>query len=214
MNSGVKMNARNVLVGVVVVAALSGCEMNNTGKGAAIGAATGAVLGKATGNHKDKRLAIGAAVGAIAGAAFGNYMDKQEAAFNQELAGTGVEVVREGEQMRLVLPSNITFASGKSAISPSFYNTLQGIARVMQQYDKTFLTIVGHTDSTGSASFNQTLSEQRANSVKQYLLSQHVLPARLYAEGMGESQPIASNQTEQGKAQNRRVEIKIIPNRV
>ena len=207
------MLTKSLLSVTVVAVLLSGCEMNNTGKGAAIGAATGAVLGKATGNHKDKRLAIGAAVGAIAGAAIGNYMDKQEAAFNQELAGTGVEVVREGDQMRLVLPSNITFATGKSAISPGFYNTLQGIARVMQQYDKTFLTIVGHTDSTGSASFNQTLSEQRANSVKQYLLSQQVLPARLYAEGMGESQPIASNDTEQGKAQNRRVEIKIIPNR-
>lgn len=114
------MIARNMLIGAAVVVALSGCEMNNTGKGAAIGAATGAVLGKATGNHKDKRLAIGAAVGAIAGAAIGNYMDKQEAAFNQELAGTGVEVVREGDQMRLVLPSNITFATGKSAISLVF----------------------------------------------------------------------------------------------
>ncbi|WP_442960396.1 MULTISPECIES: OmpA family protein [unclassified Pseudoalteromonas] len=154
----------------------------------------------------------GAAVGAIAGAAIGNYMDQQEAAFNEELAGTGVEVVREGDQMRLVLPANITFATGQSAISPGFNNTLQGIARVMQKYDKTFLTITGHTDSAGSAGFNQTLSEQRANSVKQSLLSYQINPARIHAQGMGESQPVASNNTEQGKAQNRRVEIKIIPN--
>ncbi|RZM85381.1 OmpA family protein [Pseudoalteromonas rubra] len=206
------MTINKILLGAAALAALSGCEMNNTGKGAAIGAATGAVLGKATGNHKDKRIAIGAAVGAIAGAAIGNYMDQQEAAFNEELAGTGVEVVREGDQMRLVLPANITFATGQSAISPGFNNTLQGIARVMQKYDKTFLTITGHTDSAGSAGFNQTLSEQRANSVKQSLLSYQINPARIHAQGMGESQPVASNNTEQGKAQNRRVEIKIIPN--
>ncbi len=207
------MLAKKVLIGAAVAVALSGCEMNNTGKGAAIGAAAGAVLGKATGNHKDKRLAIGAAVGAIAGAAIGNYMDKQEAAMNQELAGSGVKVVREGDEMRLILPSNITFATEQASISPNFYSTLQGIAKVMKQYDKTYLNIIGHTDSTGTASFNQTLSEQRAESVKRYLLSQQVLAARLYAEGMGETQPIASNSTEQGRAQNRRVEIKIVPNR-
>ncbi|WP_419149127.1 OmpA family protein [Pseudoalteromonas 'SMAR'] len=207
------MLAKKVLIGAAVAVALSGCEMNNTGKGAAIGAAAGAVLGKATGNHKDKRLAIGAAVGAIAGAAIGNYMDKQEAAMNQELAGSGVKVVREGNEMRLILPSNITFATEQASISPNFYSTLQGIAKVMKQYDKTYLNIIGHTDSTGTASFNQTLSEQRAESVKRYLLSQQVLAARLYAEGMGETQPIASNSTEQGRAQNRRVEIKIVPNR-
>lgn len=207
------MLAKKVLIGAAVAVALSGCEMNNTGKGAAIGAAAGAVLGKATGNHKDKRLAIGAAVGAIAGAAIGNYMDKQEAAMNQELAGSGVKVVREGNEMRLILPSNITFATEQASISPNFYSTLEGIAKVMKQYDKTYLNIIGHTDSTGTASFNQTLSEQRAESVKRYLLSQQVLAARLYAEGMGETQPIASNSTEQGRAQNRRVEIKIVPNR-
>ena len=207
------MLAKKVLIGAAVAVALSGCEMNNTGKGAAIGAAAGAVLGKATGNHKDKRLAIGAAVGAIAGAAIGNYMDKQEASMNQELAGSGVKVVREGNEMRLILPSNITFATEQASISPNFYSTLQGIAKVMKQYDKTYLNIIGHTDSTGTASFNQTLSEQRAESVKRYLLSQQVLAARLYAEGMGETQPIASNSTEQGRAQNRRVEIKIVPNR-
>ncbi|MEI5640253.1 MULTISPECIES: OmpA family protein [unclassified Pseudoalteromonas] len=207
------MLAKKVLIGAAVAVALSGCEMNNTGKGAAIGAAAGAVLGKATGNHKDKRLAIGAAVGAIAGAAIGNYMDKQEAAMNQELAGSGVKVVREGNEMRLILPSNITFATEQASISPNFYSTLQGIAKVMKQYDKTYLNIIGHTDSTGTASFNQTLSEQRAESVKRYLLSQQVLAARIYAEGMGETQPIASNGTEQGRAQNRRVEIKIVPNR-
>ncbi|WP_152087468.1 OmpA family protein [Pseudoalteromonas sp. A25] len=187
--------------------------MTNTGKGASIGAATGAVLGKATGNHKDKRIFIGAAIGAIAGAAIGDYMDKQEAAFKKELAGSGVEVIREGDNMRLVMPSNITFASGQANISVDFYRTLDGITKVMNKYEKTFLNIVGHTDSTGSAQLNQQLSEQRANSVKNYLLGQQVLAARLHTQGMGESAPVASNTTEQGRAKNRRVEIQIVPNK-
>ncbi|MCO7188896.1 MULTISPECIES: OmpA family protein [unclassified Pseudoalteromonas] len=207
------MRMNKILLGGGVIIALSGCEMSNTGKGATIGAAAGAVLGKATGNHKDKRVVIGAAVGAIAGAAIGNYMDEQEAAFNDALEGSGVQVVRDGEQIRLVLPSNITFATGLSVINPGFQKTLAGIARVMHKYDKTLLSIIGHTDSTGAAGFNQILSEQRANSVKQSLLPLQIHPDRIHTQGAGESQPIASNDTEQGRAQNRRVEINIIPNR-
>ncbi|MCF6437534.1 MULTISPECIES: OmpA family protein [Pseudoalteromonas] len=207
------LSKQGLIAATLSLALLSGCEMTNTGKGAAIGAATGAVLGKATGNHKDKRIFIGAAIGAIAGAAIGDYMDKQEAAFRKELAGSGVEVIREGDNMRLVMPSNITFASNQATISPSFYNTLDAITKVMNKYEKTFLNIVGHTDSTGTSELNQRLSEQRANSVKNYLLGQQVLAARLHTQGMGESQPIASNDTEQGRAQNRRVEIQIIPNK-
>ncbi|BBN80160.1 porin [Pseudoalteromonas sp. A25] len=207
------MNKKGFIAITLGVALVSGCEMTNTGKGASIGAATGAVLGKATGNHKDKRIFIGAAIGAIAGAAIGDYMDKQEAAFKKELAGSGVEVIREGDNMRLVMPSNITFASGQANISVDFYRTLDGITKVMNKYEKTFLNIVGHTDSTGSAQLNQQLSEQRANSVKNYLLGQQVLAARLHTQGMGESAPVASNTTEQGRAKNRRVEIQIVPNK-
>ncbi|WP_261594701.1 OmpA family protein [Pseudoalteromonas holothuriae] len=207
------INRQQLIVVSVGLALLSGCEMTNTGKGASIGAATGAVLGKATGNHKDKRIFIGAAIGAIAGAAIGDYMDKQEAAFRKELAGSGVEVIREGDNMRLVMPSNITFASGQASISPNFYQTLDAITKVMNKYEKTLLNIVGHTDSTGSQALNQQLSEQRANSVKNYLLGQQVLAVRLRTQGMGESQPVASNESEQGRSKNRRVEIQIVPNK-
>ncbi|MFC0120141.1 OmpA family protein [Pseudoalteromonas xiamenensis] len=206
------MKMKPLIISLAAAIALSGCQMTNTGQGAAIGAATGAVLGKATGNHKDKRIFIGAAIGAIAGAAIGDYMDKQEAEFRRELEGTGVDVVREGNNMTLVMPSNITFASNQASISPEFYNTLNGVAKVMNKYDKTWLTIIGHTDSTGASDYNQRLSEQRAMSVRNYLVANQVAAVRLQTQGMGESQPVASNQTEQGKAMNRRVEIQIIPN--
>ncbi|WMN58974.1 OmpA family protein [Pseudoalteromonas xiamenensis] len=206
------MKMKPLIISLATVIALSGCQMTNTGQGAAIGAATGAVLGKATGNHKDKRIFIGAAIGAIAGAAIGDYMDKQEAEFRRELEGTGVDVVREGNNMTLVMPSNITFASNQASISPEFYNTLNGVAKVMNKYDKTWLTIIGHTDSTGASDYNQRLSEQRAMSVRNYLVANQVAAVRLQTQGMGELQPVASNQTEQGKAMNRRVEIQIIPN--
>jgi outer membrane protein OmpA-like peptidoglycan-associated protein len=207
------LNKQCAVAVALSVTLISGCQMTNTGKGASIGAAAGAVLGKATGNHKDKRIFIGAAIGALAGAAIGDYMDKQEAAFRKELEGSGVEVIREGDNMRLVMPSNITFASSQANISPSFYPTLDAITKVMNQYEKTLLNIVGHTDSTGSSELNQRLSEQRANGVKNYLLGQNVLAARLQTQGMGASQPVATNGTEQGRAQNRRVEIQIVPNR-
>lgn len=190
---------------------LSGCA-SNTGGAAAIGAAAGAILGKSTGNHKSKRLYIGAAIGALAGAAVGRYMDQQEAAFRDELAGSGIEVVREGNNLRLIMPSNITFASSQSAISPSFDDTLNAVAKVMNKYNKTFLNIEGHSDSTGDPSYNMLLSEKRAESVKSYLQQQSVNADRLFVNGFGDTQPIASNSTSQGRAQNRRVEIQIVPN--
>lgn len=190
---------------------LGGCA-SNTGTGAAIGAATGAVLGKSTGNHKDKRIFIGAAIGALAGAAVGQYMDQQEAAFREELAGSGIQVVREGDNIRLVMPSNITFATNQSNISPSFDSTLDAVAHVMNKYDKTFLSIDGHTDSTGDAAYNMSLSEKRAESVRNFLLRQGVNGQRMYVTGFGETQPIASNDSSAGRAANRRVEIQIVPN--
>ena len=159
-----------IIPSVIIPLFLSGCAATNAEKGAAIGAVAGAVIGKSTSNHKDKRLIYGAAIGAIAGAAVGTYMDKQEQAFRDELAGSGVEVVREGDNLRLVMPSNITFATDQSYISTGFHDTLDAIAKVMNKYEKTFLSIEGHTDSTGKAEYNQSLSEQRALSVKNYLL--------------------------------------------
>lgn len=203
---------KSLLSATVLAVLLSGCEMNNAGKGAAIGAAAGGVLGKATSNHKDKRFFIGAAIGALAGAAVGDYMDKQEEAFRDELAGSGVEVVREGDNLRLVMPSNITFATDQSYISSGFNDTLNAIANVMNKYEKTYLSVEGHTDSTGKDSYNMTLSQQRAQSVKGYLVNQQILAGRISTRGYGETRPIASNDSANGRAQNRRVEIQIVPN--
>ncbi|MEM5479028.1 OmpA family protein [Pseudoalteromonas fuliginea] len=203
---------KSLLSATVLAVLLSGCEMNNAGKGAAIGAAAGGVLGKATSNHKDKRFFIGAAIGALAGAAVGDYMDKQEEAFRDELAGSGVEVVREGDNLRLVMPSNITFATDQSYISSGFNDTLNAIANVMNKYEKTYLSVEGHTDSTGKDSYNMNLSRERAQSVKDYLVNQQIMAARVSTKGYGETRPIATNESANGRAQNRRVEIQIVPN--
>ena len=192
--------------------ALTGCASTNQEKGAAIGAITGAVLGKSTSNHKNKRAVWGAAIGAIAGAAIGGYMDKQEQEFRDELAGSGIEIVREGDNLRLIMPANITFATGQAYITSGFYNTLNDIARVLNKYEKTLLSIEGHTDSQGAEQFNQNLSEQRAGSVKQYLTNKDIIASRLKTIGYGESRSIADNMTANGRALNRRVEIQIIPN--
>jgi outer membrane protein OmpA-like peptidoglycan-associated protein len=201
------------LIPVVVASfVLTGCASTNAEKGAVIGAISGAVLGKATSNHKNKRAVFGAAIGAIAGAAIGDYMDKQEQAFRDELSGSGIDVVREGDNLRLIMPSNITFATGQSYITSGFHTTLNDVAKVLVKFDKTLLSIEGHTDSSGAADFNQKLSEQRATSVKSYLMNQNILAARLNTTGYGETQPVAANNTAQNKALNRRVEIQIVPN--
>jgi len=193
--------------------ALTGCEsMSNTQKGATIGAITGAIVGKSTSNHKGKRAFIGAAIGAIGGAAVGNYMDQQEQAFREELAGSGIQVVREGDNIRLIMPSNITFGLDQDAIAADFYPKLNAIANVMRKYDKTFLSIEGHTDDTGAAAYNQRLSERRAMSVKRYLASQSIDNARLYTSGFGETRPLVANNSAANRALNRRVEIQIVPN--
>lgn len=206
-----KFKSLPVITLVALSLAIGGCA-SKAGSGAALGAAAGAILGKSTGNHDKKRAFIGAAIGAIAGTAIGNYMDNQEAAFRKDLAGSGISVVREGDNIRLVMPSNVTFASSQSAISPSFNKTLDAIARVMTKYDKTFLAIEGHSDSSGNPVSNMTLSQQRAESVKLFLMGKGVKSVRLHVAGFGDTQPVASNTTSQGRAKNRRVEIEIIPN--
>jgi len=192
---------------------MSGCASTNTEKGAAIGAVAGAILGKSTSNHKDKRLVFGAAIGAIAGAAIGGYMDKQEQEFREELSGTGIDVTREGDNIRLVMPSNITFASNQSYITRGFHATLNDVAKVLTKFDKTYLSIEGHTDSQGSTEFNQNLSVQRASSVKDYLIKQSILDGRLKVTGYGETMPLVDNNTSNNRSINRRVEIQIIPSK-
>ena len=209
------MRFNKSLVGILSLSlAITGCATTNAQKGATIGAVAGAILGKSTSNHKDKRLVWGAAIGALAGAAIGDYMDKQEQAFREELSGSGIDVIREGDNIRLVMPSNITFATNQSYITTGFHQTLNDIAKVLIKFDKTLLSIEGHTDSTGSAQHNQLLSTQRAQSVQQYLISKSVEGSRLKITGYGESMPIASNNTASNRALNRRVEVQIIPNKM
>ncbi len=181
--------------------------------GAGIGAASGAVIGLLTADSKNRQrnALIGAGLGAAAGGGVGYYMDVQEAKLRQRLRNSGVSVTRAGDQIVLNMPGNVTFASGSPNINADFYGVLNAVALVLKEYDKTTVDVVGHTDSVGSESYNQQLSENRARSVAEYLSSQGILPARLLLAGMGEAQPIASNDTPEGRTQNRRVTIQISP---
>jgi outer membrane protein OmpA-like peptidoglycan-associated protein len=190
-------------------------QVSNTavgaGTGAALGAAAGALLGATTSIKTRKAALIGAGVGAIAGGGVGVYMDNQEAQLRQRLASSGVSVTRVGDRIVLNMPSNVTFDSDQSAIKPQFYDTLNSVSLVFQEYDKTLIDVVGHTDASGEDDYNYDLSRRRASSVAQYFASQQVNSDRFNVEGRGEREPIASNDSETGKSQNRRVEITIVP---
>lgn len=189
-------------------------KMSNTAGGAVLGAALGAVGGAVIGGGgRDSRngALIGAGIGALAGGAIGNYMDQQEAELRAQLQGTGISVTRMGDRIILNMPSNITFATDQYAVMPQFYPTLNSVAIVLNKFNKTLVDINGHTDSTGSLQHNQTLSQNRAQSVANYLFGQGLDPRRVSAVGFGPSQPIASNATPDGRAQNRRVEVTIAP---
>jgi outer membrane protein OmpA-like peptidoglycan-associated protein len=168
-----------------------------------------------TGEQKTTKTAIGASIGAGVGAAIGGgigyYMDAQEAKLRQQLRGSGVSVERVGDNINLIMPGNITFASNSADINASFYSVLDSVALVLEEYDKTLVVVAGHTDSDGGAAFNEDLSERRAQSVSGYLVSQSILPIRLETVGFGERQPIAGNDSAAGKQLNRRVEITLLP---
>ncbi len=189
---------------------------NKTISKAAIGGVAGAVggyfLGDLVGGKRDRTEKIlGAGIGAVAGAGVGYYLDEQQKKLERQTEGTGVDVVREGDSLILNMPSQVTFGVDSSAIQPAFQSTLSEVAGTLKEYEKTYIDVYGHTDSTGSDSYNQGLSERRAGSVASYLTSQGVQSARLATRGFGESQPIATNTTEEGRAANRRVEIRIVP---
>lgn len=186
-------------------------QISKTAGGAAIGAGVGALAGLAAGGDDRRNALIGAGVGALAGGAIGNFMDRQEADLRAQLASTGVSVTRVGNNIILNMPSNITFATDQDQVIPAFYSTLDSVAIVLRKYNQTLIDIYGHTDSTGSDSYNQALSQRRANAVLSYLTTQGVNQQRMVATGFGESRPIADNSTEAGRAQNRRVEIQIVP---
>jgi len=220
-----KLQKGRLLVAGAVVAALgiSGCSTVNpyTGEkqtakatsGAMIGAAAGAILGAATGDKasRKQRALKGAGIGAIAGGSVGYYMDVQEAKLREKLQGSGVSVTRDGDNIILNMPSAITFDVNSSALKSNFFNALDSVALVLKEYDSTLVTVAGHTDSTGADDYNMTLSQQRAQTVAQYLGNHGVVNERLAAVGYGESRPVAGNDTAENKARNRRVEITLDP---
>lgn len=211
------------VAGIVSAVLLTGCtttdpntgeqKASHTTKDAGIGAVAGAILGAATSSRHDrgKGALIGAALGGGIGAAVGHHSDKQEAELRKKLENSGVEVQRQGDTINLVVPSAISFATNSAQLTPNFYDSLSKVATSLKDYSDSTVQIVGHTDSTGAAAYNQQLSVNRANAVVVYLSAQGVASERMQAVGMGASQPIADNKTVEGRAQNRRVEIKIIP---
>ena len=206
-------------ISLALVVGLGACTTNpytgeeqasKTAMGAGIGAAAGGLIGAATGGSRSAIL-LGVGIGALAGGGVGYYMDRQEDKLRAQLQNTGVSVTRNGDNIILNMPGNVTFATDSSNVSANFYPVLDSVALVINEFEKTYIDINGHTDSTGAESYNQTLSEARASSVARYLESQQVVPQRIVTRGMGESQPIADNDTPEGRALNRRVEIVLTP---
>tara|TARA_R110002124_G_scaffold47963_2_gene141952 strand:- start:216 stop:887 length:672 start_codon:yes stop_codon:yes gene_type:complete len=181
------------------------------GIGAVVGALGGALIGGGNGGDRRNRALIAGGVGALAGGGIGYYMDSQEKELATQLRSSGVSVTRVGNNIILNMPGNVTFATNSSDINAGFYNVLNSVAVVLKKYDKTLIDVTGHTDSTGSDETNNRLSQQRANSVATYLANQGLNQQRFLVSGAGERQPIASNNTDAGRAQNRRVEIKLTP---
>lgn len=184
--------------------------MSKTAKYGALGALAGAVAGAAI-NHdnRGKGAMIGAAAVGAAAAGYGYYADKQEAKLRQQMQGTGVQVERQGDDIKLIMPGNITFATDSANIAPSFYSPLNNLANSFKEFNQNSIEIVGYTDSTGSRQHNMDLSQRRAQSVATYLTSQGVDASRVSTRGMGPDQPIASNSSADGRAQNRRVEVNL-----
>ena len=221
------MNKRTnklILVATTAMVFITGCETldpytreektSQATKGALIGAGIGAVVGLISGDdavERRQRALIGAGVGALAGGAVGAYQDRQEAALRAELEGTGVSVTRIGDNITLNMPGNITFATDSSDLSPAFFDVLNSVGKVLNEFNQTVVEVAGHTDSTGSDAYNQGLSERRASSVANYLRGRGIMTDRLITVGMGESRPIADNSTAGGRQANRRVEITMVP---
>jgi outer membrane protein OmpA-like peptidoglycan-associated protein len=180
--------------------------------GAGIGAAAGAATNTSDGEQTRRNALIGAGIGAIAGAAVGDYMNDQEERLREQMRDRGVEVARTAEnEVTLIMPDGITFAFGSADVRPQFRQTLQQVAETLRQYESTTVDVIGHTDSVGSDAFNLDLSQRRAESVASVLVGAGVQSARIVTVGEGERVPVATNETEQGRAANRRVEIKLRP---
>lgn len=216
-----KLTGNTLALGIAI--ALVGCTTINpyTGekqtssatKGSAIGGVAGAILGAAAASKHDraKGALLGAGIGAIAGGGAGYYMDVQEAKLRQKLEGTGVHVKREGNDIRLIMPGDVTFETNSANLDGKFFSVLDSVANVLIEYKSTLVSISGYTDSTGAAEYNQKLSEKRASTVALYLNGRGVVKERLAAIGHGELNPVAANGTSEGRARNRRVEITLDP---
>jgi outer membrane protein OmpA-like peptidoglycan-associated protein len=215
-----------ILLSLVGAIGISGCQtfdaytgeqkVSSTAKGAGIGAGIGAVLAyisnKDESSKTRKRRTLQAAgIGAIAGGGVGYYMDSQEAKLRQTLRSTGVSVERVGDNINLIMPGNITFVSAGHDLNGNFYEVLDSVVLVLQEFNKTVIVVAGHTDSVGSTEYNQALSERRATSVANYLLSKAVVAARIETVGFGETAPLADNGSAEGRSLNRRVELSLLP---
>lgn len=207
--------ATTVLVGCQTTDPYTGEQQTSRATiGAGIGAVAGAAVGALTGSNsreRRQRALIGAGVGGLSGGAVGHYMDRQEAQLREQLQGTGVSVTRNGDDIILNMPGNVTFGVDSADLRSDFFDVLDSVALVAEEFDKTLIEIIGHTDSTGPAEHNQRLSERRAQTVGRYLENRGVDGRRLAMAGFGEDYPIADNSTEQGRQQNRRVEVTLAP---
>jgi outer membrane protein OmpA-like peptidoglycan-associated protein len=210
----------SVLSATIAALALSACVTNPDGSkridrtviGGLGGAVGGYLLGDLVGGRRDRtEKIVGAGIGAVAGAGLGRYLEQQKRDLEQQTAGTGVEVTQEGDSLLVNIPSGITFPVDSAAIQPNFQQTLSDVAQTLNRYESSYIDVYGHTDASGSDAYNQGLSERRAASVSAFLQRQGVNGARLATKGYGETQPIASNETIDGRAQNRRVELRIVP---
>ncbi|PLY02941.1 MAG: hypothetical protein C0624_07365 [Desulfuromonas sp.] len=190
---------------------LSACAMNNTGKGALIGAGSGALLGQAIGKDTKSTL-IGAAAGAAVGSGIGYYMDRQEAAVREALASVeGVNIERSGDELFITFRSDNQFKVNSFTLETGSQSDVAHLGQIFTEYDKTNITVAGHTDSSGSEDYNQDLSLKRAGAVRTLLIANGVVKGRITTLGFGESAPIADNSTSYGRQVNRRVEIKVTP---
>ncbi|HKM36946.1 MAG TPA: OmpA family protein [Thiopseudomonas sp.] len=219
-----KFSTSRTLIATSIFVLLAGCAGNNPYEGqqgssnktaiyGGLGALGGAAIGAATSSKKDrgKGALIGAAVAGAAGAGYGYYADKQEAELRRSMQGTGIDVQRDGDNLTLVMPGNVTFATDSATISGNFYGTLNNLVQSFNQYDQNTIEIIGHTDSTGAYQHNLNLSQRRAQSVADYLRNQGVSGNRMSVRGVGPDQPVADNGSAQGRQQNRRVEINLRP---
>jgi len=207
------------LAAVAAIGFLAGCANNaegpqigeRAGVGAAIGAVVGGVLGAVVAKDDRAGILIGAGLGALTGAAIGNQLDEQQAELEKNLEGTGATVTNTGEQLLVNLPSSVSFDFDRADLKPEFFDPLAEVATTLNNYPSFLIDVVGHTDSVGSDAYNQSLSERRAGSVDNFLTGRGVLRDRIVSYGKGETAPIASNDTDFGRAENRRVELIITP---